>query len=239
MLEFNRRTAVRAVLLACLVALLTACPKPVRPPPPAPSVPPVVPADTSGATVYDVSAANSELDILVLRGGALSKLGHNHVISSRTLSGRAWLHPQFPRSGFELSLPVKDLIIDDPQSRRAAGGDFPPDVPQADKDGTRKNMLRPEVLDAERYPKITLSAARVAGTPESPSVTARITIKDVSREVAVPMKIAVEGSRLSASGEFDIQQTDFGIKPFSAALGALEVQDRLHIKFKVVGQRKD
>lgn len=239
MLEFNRRTAVRAVLLACLVALLTACPKPVRPPPPAPSVPPVVPADTSGATVYDVSAANSELDILVLRGGALSKLGHNHVISSRTLSGRAWLHPQFPRSGFELSLPVKDLIIDDPQSRRAAGGDFPPDVPQADKDGTRKNMLRPEVLDAERYPKITLSAARVAGTPESPSVTARITIKDVSREVAVPMKITVEGSRLSASGEFDIQQTDFGIKPFSAALGALEVQDRLHIKFKVVGQRKD
>lgn len=239
MLEFNRRTAVRAVLLACLVALLTACPKPVRPPPPAPSVPPVVPADTSGATVYDVSAANSELDILVLRGGALSKLGHNHVISSRTLSGRAWLHPQFPRSGFELSLPVKDLIIDDPQSRRAAGGDFPPDVPQADKDGTRKNMLRPEVLDAERYPKITLSAARVAGTPESPSVTARITIKDVSREVAVPVKITVEGSRLSASGEFDIQQTDFGIKPFSAALGALEVQDRLHIKFKVVGQRKD
>ena len=53
-------------------------------------MPPVVPADTSGATVYDVSAANSELDILVLRGGALSKLGHNHVISSRTLSGRAY-----------------------------------------------------------------------------------------------------------------------------------------------------
>jgi hypothetical protein len=32
-------------------------------------------------------------------------------------------------------------------------------------------------------------------------------------------------------------QTDFGIKPFSIGLGALEVQDRLHLKFVLVAQR--
>lgn len=239
MREINRQPAARVALLVCLSALLTACPRPVRPPPPTPSVPPAAQADTSGAAIYEVSGENSELDILVFRGGALSRLGHNHVISSRTLSGRAWVHPQFPRSGFELTFPVKELTVDDPQRRRAAGGDFPPEIPQADRDSTRKNMLRAEVLDAERFPNITLSTARVAGTLESPRIITRITIKETSRDVEVPTKIALEGRRLTATGELDVQQSDFGVKPFSAALGALEVQDRLHIKFKVVAEKKE
>jgi polyisoprenoid-binding protein YceI len=236
--EIRRRSTTRVALLVCLSALLSACPKAVRPPLPTPSVPPTVPADTRGATIYDVSGENSELDILVFRGGALARLGHNHVVSSRTLSGRVWIHPQFQRSGFELSFPVKELTVDDPQRRRAAGSDFPPEIPQADRDGTRQNMLRAEVLDAERFPTITLIAATVGGTLESPRITARITIKQTSRDVEVPTKIVLDGRRLTATGEFDVQQTDFGIKPFSAALGALEVQDRLHIKFKVVAEKK-
>jgi hypothetical protein len=60
----------------------------------------------------------------------------------------------------------------------------------------------------------------------------------VSREVQVPVRIAAEGAKLTASGEFDILQTEFGIKPFSVALGALEVQDKLHIKFSVVAEKR-
>jgi polyisoprenoid-binding protein YceI len=148
------------------------------------------------------------------------------------------VQPEFTRSGFELSFPVMQLVVDDPQARRAAGSDFPSDIPQSDKDGTRKNMLKPELLDGERYPQVTVRSAKVAGTLQAPQVTARITIKEVSREVQVPMKVAVEGGKLTASGEFDIQQTQFGIKPFSVALGALEVQDRLHIKFDITAEKR-
>jgi len=235
------RTVTRAGGLICLSLLLAACPRPVRPPAPAPTVPPTpaptapAPApDTRGAAVYEVSSQESKVDILVFRGGKFSRLGHNHVMTSHAVSGRVWVHPEFPRSGFELSFPVAQLVVDDPQERRAAGSDFPPDIPQSDKDGTRKNMLRPEVLDAERYPEVRLRSARVGGTLAAPQVTAHITIKDASRDVEVPVKLAVAGQRLSASGEFDILQTEFGIKPFSVALGALEVQDKLHITFRIV-----
>ncbi len=74
------------------------------------------------------------------------------------------MHPQFARSGFELSFPVAQLVVDDPEARRAAGSDFPPDIPQSDKDGTRKNMLTPEVLDGEHYPEVKLRSAQVGGT---------------------------------------------------------------------------
>jgi YceI-like domain len=231
------RTVTRAGSVICLSVVLTACPRPVRPPAPAPTVPPTPAADTRGAAVYEVSPQDSEVNILVFRGGKFSRLGHNHVMTSHAVSGRAWVHPQFARSGFELSLPVAQLVVDDPQARRAAGSDFAGDIPQTDKDGTRRNMLRPEVLDAERYPQVRLRSARVGGTLAAPQVTAHITIKDASREVQVPVQLAVEGQRLKASGEFDILQTEFGIKPFSVALGALEVQDKLHVTFRIVAQK--
>jgi polyisoprenoid-binding protein YceI len=232
------RNMTRVGGLICLSLLLAACPRPVRPPAPAPTVPPTPAADTRGATVYEVNPRSSQLSILVFRGGKFSRLGHNHVMTSQDVSGRVWVHPEFPRSGFELSFPVAQLVVDDAGARRAAGGDFPPDIPQSDKDGTRKNMLKPEVLDGEHYPQVRLQAAKVGGTLQAPQVTARITIKDATREVEVPVQVAIEGAKLSASGEFDILQTEFGIKPFSVALGALEVQDRLHIKFRIVAEKR-
>jgi len=232
----------RASVLLCLCLGLAACPLPVQPPTPAPSVPPTAPSpppgDVPGATNYRIDPQASALHILVYRGGTFAKLGHNHVMSSKSLTGRVWMQPQFAASGFELSFPVADLIVDDPDARRAAGSDFPPDIPAADKEGTRKNMLRAEVLDGERYPRVEVKSAKVGGSLQAPQVTARITIKDASRDVVVPVSAAVNGDRLTASGEFEILQTDFGIKPFSIALGALEVKDRLLVRFKLVASKR-
>jgi polyisoprenoid-binding protein YceI len=232
----HMRKLIRIPALTLAAALLAGCPRPVRPPE-APAPTPAPSADTRGAAVYEFLPKESTVQIYVYRGGALSRLGHNHVITSRSLSGRAWIHPTFTRSGFELAFPVAELIVDDPEARKAAGAEFAAEVPQGDKEGTRKNMLRPEVLDAQTYPQVVLRAAAVAGSLQAPRITARITIRNATRDVEVPTKLSVEGERLTASGEFDIQQTDFGMKPFTVALGALEVQDRLHITFNVIAKQ--
>jgi len=222
--------------LITLASLLSAgCPRPVRPPTPA--APPTAPAaETRGAALYVVNPAESLVLIHVYRGGALARLGHNHVVASKSLRGRIWIHPALPRSGFELAFPVAQLIVDDPELRASAGPEFQSSIKEADKDGTRKNMLRPEVLDAERYPEVTVRSLRIEGAPQAPKITARLTIRDASRDLEIPAKIAREADRLRATGAFDIRQTDFGMKPFSVGLGALEVQDRLHIKFDVVAE---
>ncbi len=195
------------------------------------------PIDTTGAIVYSVDPAESEVDILVFRGGTLARLGHNHVMAAKHLAGRAWIHPQFEKSGFDISLQVADLIVDDPDARRAAGSDFPPEIPQSDKDATRTNMLKSEVLDAERFPEVRVQATSVRGNEQRAEVTVGIAIKDVRREVTVPVALSVDSSRLVAQGEFDILQSDFGIKPFSVGFGALQVQDRLHVRFRIVATR--
>lgn len=228
----------RVLMTIALSCLLTACPRVTRPPAEEkPTLPPVPAVDLRGAVVYEVNPPASEVHILLYRGGTLAHLGHNHVMTSRSLSGRVWVNAALERSGFELAFPVAQLIVDDPEARRAAGSDFPPEIPQADRDGTHRNMLKAEMLDAERYPQVTLQSVRVSGTSQAPQITARIKIKEVSRDIPVSANVQIQGARLTATGEFDIQQTDFGIKPFSAALGALEVQDRLHVKFSVAADR--
>jgi hypothetical protein len=99
-------TMTRAGLLLCLCLGLAACPRPVQPPAPTPSVPqpsPTPSSDIKGATIYEIDPQASELHILVYRGGTLARLGHNHVMSSKSLTGRVWLQPQFAASGFEQS----------------------------------------------------------------------------------------------------------------------------------------
>jgi len=235
----------RGGLLLLLCLGLVACPRPVRPPAPVPEAPPPPvqtppppPPGEAGAAIYQIDPQASALHIFIYRGGTFARLGHNHVMTSKSVNGRVWMRSAFAASGFELSFPVADLIVDDPDARRLAGADFPPDIPDADKEGTRKNMLRKEVLDAETYPKVTVESAAVAGSLQAPKITARITIKGASQDVLVPASIAIDGDRLTASGEFDILQTAFGIKPFSVALGALEVQDRLHVRFSLAAVKQ-
>lgn len=231
----SMRMASRILLLAASAALLTACPKPVRPPQHAPAVP-AAPVEIRDATVYEIDPLESTLHVLVYRGGALARLGHNHVMSVRKMQGRLWSHTTTANSGFDVSFPVAGMIVDDPEARRAAGSEFPPDVPDADREATRGNMLR-AVLDAERFPVITLRSVSIAGPPTNPQVMARITIRNASRDVLLQPTVSIETDRLIVRGELDLLQSDFGIKPFSAALGALTVQDRLHVKFDVVARR--
>lgn len=238
-IPMTRTAALRGVAITVVAALLAGCPSPVRQPVPE-APPPAVPSapEVRGAVVYEVDPDASSVKVLVYRGGTLARFGHNHVMTIRGLQGRVWSHASVQRTGFDVSFPVAQMVVDDPQARREAGSDFPPGISEADREGTRKNMLRAEVLDGDRYPVIRLRTVNSAGSVENPQVTAQVTIRDATRELQIRPVVKLEGNRLTATGEFDLLQSDFGIKPFSAALGALAVQDRLHVTFAVVARKK-
>lgn len=222
------------VVLALLWALLTSCvTKPSAPVTPAAMTEAGYPADLQGARLYRIEPAQSTLHILVFRGGTLANLGHNHVISSATVSGHIWLHDSLQRSGFSISLPVNDLIIDDPQARMTEGGEFVSVVSDAARAGTRTNMLKPEQLDGEQHPLIRLRSLSVAGARERPMVRVTITIKDKSRDIAIPVELSITDQSLQVAGQFQIKQSEFGISPYSVAMGALKVEDELTVKFKL------
>jgi hypothetical protein len=188
--------------------------------------------------VYTIDADRSLVTLRVYRAGRLAKLGHNHVITSANETGRAWTNDTPATSGFEVRMAVADLVVDDPAARAAAGADFPGEISEAARDGTRANMLRAEVLDGERYPEIVVRAGALNGTWEQPTVAASVTLKGQTRSIDVPLAIVRTDDAIVAQGAFSVLQSEFSITPFSIGGGAIAVADAVDISFEIRAVRQ-
>jgi polyisoprenoid-binding protein YceI len=235
----GRRFPLRVVVAGIMLWGLAACqtsPPPAATPVPAPiTAQPAVPAP--GAQEYQVVGDESLVQILVYRGGAMSRLGHNHVIASHHLAGVVSVTDDLTQTRFDIGIPVNELTIDEPAMREQAGADFPPGVPQSARDGTRKNMLSQALLDGEKYPEIRLRATEVVAAGEGFDMGVEIKIKDQVRNVRVPVTVERTAGALTARGEFPLKQSELGFKPFSIAMGALVVLDEMRIHFEVVARQ--
>jgi polyisoprenoid-binding protein YceI len=228
------RLVLASVWLLGLVACQTSPPVMETPQPSQPVTEPApIPAD---AHEYKVVAEESLLQIFVYRGGAMARLGHNHVIASHQLTGSVYLTGDLLQTRFDITFPVNELTVDEPALREAAGADFPAGVPQSARDGTRANLLSAALLDGAKYPVVRLRATGVQAAGENFEADVEITLKDVVYHVRVPVQVNRADGELIASGEFPLKQSALGLKPFSAAMGALLVLDDMRVHFDVTAR---
>ena len=242
------RVSVRWKLLsaaALLLAALAGCPlRPPVPPPPSAALPEQ--AAPHEGVPYDIVPEDSLLTVLVYRGGTLASAGHNHVIASHELSGTIYVPPDLMRSSFEVHVPLATLTVDEEGLRAQQGpADFPPNVSEGAREGTRRNMLGPALLDAEHHPEIVLQALRLERPSPAPGVAAasetvlariQSAARGQVRSFAVPVRYERESGTLVLTGETALRQSDLGLTPFSAMLGALQVQDEMHVRFRIVAR---
>ncbi len=223
-----------------IAGLLAACTTTV-PPAPAPAPPPpgfpaslYQQARARGEAVYAIDPTQSLVVIRVYRTGSLARFGHDHVIASRDVHGYV-LQPADPEAArADLYAPLAALTVDEPALRAAAGVDTTPS--QDDIDGTRRNMLE-HTLAVGEHPHVRVHVPPAVGRAANPQRDVEITLRGVTRRLPVAITLAAEGATLRASGQFALQQTDFGIAPYSVLGGALAVQDRVDITFELRAQR--
>ena len=209
-----------------ILLLLAACSVP--PVQQRPSPPPLAPAAPAGKHLFQIDSARSLITITVRRGGPLARLGHDHVIASRALSGHV-----DPLAGVALfQFQLDQMTVDESALRREAGLDTQPSADAIA--GTRNNMLT-KVLEAERFPLVKLRATRIEGNPAA--LRLAIVLHGVSRTVDVPTTIVEQGEEMHASGALRLRQTDFGIVPMSVLGGAIVVEDLMELKFHIVANR--
>ncbi len=237
---------------ALALALLCGCPRPERAgPSAAPAAPagaaapgvPSVPAPHLGTPV-DILPQSSLHTVLVYRGGALASAGHNHLIASHDLRGTVYVPQQIVQSSFEVHIPVATLTVDEAALRaQQPAADFPPEVPESAQAGTRHNMLGEALLDAQHHPEIVLQSLqleRPGDGADSGSLLAHVqsSVRGQLHELTVPVRYRIAGDgTVEASADFPLRQTDLGLTPFSAMLGALQVQDEMRVSLHIVAQR--
>jgi polyisoprenoid-binding protein YceI len=236
----RRGCKARSLCVLFLAGALAGCPtRPGPPPAEVPGTPPAPPVAPHAGKPYDIAPAESLLTVLVYRAGALAAAGHNHVIASHTLAGTIYLPGEMRAASFEVRVAVDALTVDEPELRaQQPGGDFPPDVSDSARAGTRRNMLGPALLDAADYPEIVLRALELepdpAGAPGSLTAHVDAEVRGQHRTIDVPVRYQVAGDTLSVTGAAPLKHSELGLTPFTALMGALAVQDEMRISFRIV-----
>jgi hypothetical protein len=220
--------------LVPILLLLGACAAPpASRPPPAPAVP----APSAGpAEAWNV--VGSRLEVRVYRDGPMAQFGHNHLITSNGLTGRIDLREPRTASGFRIELPLASLAVDDTSARATAGEDFAASVPAKDREGTRRNLLGGEVLDADRQPVVVLRADAISGGPAHYTARVRVALRGEERLLVVPLTLEeTDGERLLIHASLRLRHADLGLVPFTAAMGALRVRDDFEIDCRLEARR--
>lgn len=190
-------------------------------------------------TAYEIAAGESLLMIRVYKAGALAAAGHNHILASHALTGTIYVPADPLKASFEVHLPVTSLTVDEAALRAQEHSDaFPGEVPDSAKEGTRRNMLSEALLDGAHFPEIVLRAVSLQQEqpPAAGSARAQMqaVVRDEAHDISVPVHYQLTRDAVIVSGETSLKQSDLGLKPFSALLGALQVQDEMQVSFRIV-----
>lgn len=188
--------------------------------------------------IYCVDGERSQAEILVRRGGALARFGHDHVVVARDLHGIILKSPAGPsKSRADLRVDLRTLIVDEPGLREKYALDTQPTP--SDIARTSGN-LQSKVLNTSTWKEALLHM-----DVESESATeleAGLTIQLRGRVVELPLSVRLHElgqGRFLAEGEFSVLQSDFGMEPFSVLGGGLQVEDRVDLFFHVEAQKPD
>lgn len=191
-------------------------------------------APPSDAERFDIDRDASLLRVRVDPAGAMARMGHSHVVGGPVISGTIWRASALEKSLIDLEVISPAMQVDRPEWRAAYG--MEPEIEPDTIEGTRNNLLGPQVLDAEGFPRIGIRAVSLQETPAGLEVNARIRLRGRVSEVIVPVSLTQSGEALEATGRFFVTHEALGMEPFSALGGALRVADRIELDFRLVAR---
>ena len=157
-------------------------------------------------------ASNAEILVFSYKDGLLAKMAHDLKIRVEKFS----IDVDDESRAIEARFDPKSLRV---VSARKDGRDDPGALSSGDIQKVHANIEK-DVLDVRRHPEITFRSRDVVETERGHRVAGDLTLHGVTRPIVA--EIVRDGETYRT--ELRLHQPDFGIKPYSAALGALKVK---------------
>lgn len=164
---------------------------------------------------HNIGSDDGKVLVNVYKDGMAAKMGHDLTLEASDWSGKADINPDDPSaSSVSVTIDVGSL-----QVLEGKGGMKP--LSDSDKKDIKKNMEK--VLGRGA---ITFESSSVSGS----SMKGDLTINGQSNEVTLNLNVNDNG-HVTATTSFN--QTQFGLKVFSAMMGALKVKDKVDIAIEL------
>jgi polyisoprenoid-binding protein YceI len=180
---------------------------------------------------WSLDLTHSELVVKVWKTGAAAGLAHDHVIRASRVTGTASLADAAnPRSlSLQLSVEVASLVPDEPETRKRYGVTGPA-VPEGDRAKVKENMLGDEQLEATKFPTITFTSKQVSSAADgSLECLGELTLHGVKKEILFPITVKPGEQKIEGDAHVKFKTSDFGVKPYSTALGLIRNQDDVEL----------
>ena len=202
---------------------------------------------------FEVVEAESVFAVVTHKGGFAARLAHNHLIVASGYDVELTFDESDPMAtAFAFSAPVDQLLVDPAESRQAwarrlADLDVEDDLGSPGEDDQRdirNAMLGEKQLDFANHPTIEVQLIRISeGSQDLSGVVfpwmaeVEVTVRGVAVRRLVPMRYELAGDVLSveAVGRFTFEE--FGIEPYSAALGAVKNKNEFDLYLNMKATR--
>ena len=157
-------------------------------------------------------------------------LGHEHGIEGKIKSGAIQLGARSNAGSIEFDM--TSFTADTDRARKYVG--LEGSTAASTRDKVTKNMLGDGVLDVAEYPTATFAvdSALHKKTKQGKAVVelkGNFTLHGTTHPLTLFAEPSQKDGQWNLRGDFTVKQTDFGITPYSAALGTVGVADQLKI----------
>jgi polyisoprenoid-binding protein YceI len=175
----------------------------------------------------DVLVDSSPVYVFVGKRG----FGHEHAVEGRLKEGTVRLGA--PRDAGSLVFAMKTFHADSNEARKYLGmtGETDADTRTA----VTANMLGANILSVDTHPEAVFKIRSALADTETGEeeehylLVGDFTLRGMTRPLSVRATVARKGGKARLRGQFTVKQTEYGITPFSKALGAIGVADELRI----------
>lgn len=171
---------------------------------------------------FKFGADHGRLALLTTRDGLAAQAGHDLTIEISKWSAELEVANDHTATGLTVRVDLSSLAV-----RTGTGGV----KPLTDRDRREIAFTARKVLGTERHPEAVFSASRFEPGPDGGgAVDGTLTLGGTTRPVRLDVSRTGPGV-YQATGT--VRQSEFGIKPYSAFLGALKVSDAVGIAVDV------
>jgi polyisoprenoid-binding protein YceI len=201
-------------------------------------------ATSAGAAELRIDPARSTFAVLTRKAGVASGFAHDHLITAPKAALALSFDPADPaatRATFDVEVAKLEIDPPGPRARLEARlhqlGIGPADLPSisiADRKKVREAALSDRQLDAAAHPALRaeLLGLEKSAKPEGDfawTAKLRLTLRGKSVERPLATRFESAGGQVTAEAFGEFKFSDFGIEPYSAALGAIRNDDRFYV----------
>ena len=183
---------------------------------------------------WNIVPSESRVTISVFPAGLLSGTLHTHLFRPENWSGRIAWNAEEPGS-VRVEVRFAADSLRDRQEKLSAS-----DVARVEA-----QVRSARILDTEKFPEVVFEGKRLEAAELPPGgsgeframLVGTMALHGVTRSLRLPIQGSISESRLEARGSVSFKQSDFGIKPYSTALGSIAVKDEVSVEIELVAMR--